>query len=59
MKEYNKKVTRRELLVTATIGSVATTLVLPAKWKAPVVELVVTPAHAAASAPSTTSVPYT
>jgi len=46
--------TRREIITTVTVGAVATAVVLPAKWKKPLVDVVVTPAHAAASLAPTT-----
>jgi Chaperone of endosialidase len=40
---------RRRLLKIATLGGIATTLVLPSRWVKPVVKSVIVPAHAAAS----------
>ena len=48
------KVTRRQIITTVTVGAAATTFALPAKWKKPLVDVVVTPAHAAASEAATT-----
>lgn len=49
-KKSNKLITRRNLI----IGGVATMVVLPSKWTKPVVDTIITPAHAQASAPATT-----
>ncbi|MCP4314933.1 MAG: hypothetical protein GY789_02560 [Hyphomicrobiales bacterium] len=67
MSQENKpKYTRREIIKNVMIGGVLTVIVLPRKWTRPIVETVVTPAHAAGSAhptkgPSikTTGVPTT
>jgi len=47
---------RRQVLKIFTIGGVATTVLLPSKWTAPIVKSVIVPAHAAAS-PKTTHKP--
>ncbi len=48
---------RRQVLKLVMIGGVATAVVMPSKWVKPVVNAVIPPAHAAASAPSTTAAP--
>jgi hypothetical protein len=45
---------RRQVLKYVLIGGVATAVVMPSKWVKPVVNAVIPPAHAAASAPATT-----
>lgn len=49
-KKTENAVSRRTLL----IGGVATVLILPSKWTKPVIDTIITPAHAQASAPATT-----
>ena len=53
----NKKpeYTRRQVIKKVMIGGVIATVVLPGKWTRPIIETVITPAHAAASAPATTA----
>jgi hypothetical protein len=46
---------RRQVLKYVMIGGVATAVVMPSKWVKPVVNAVIPPAHAAASAPATTA----
>jgi hypothetical protein len=46
---------RRQVLKYVMIGGVATAVVMPSKWAKPVVNAVIPPAHAAASAPATTN----
>ena len=41
---------RRRILTIAAMGGIATTFVLPSKWAKPIIQTVVVPAHAAASA---------
>ncbi len=55
MSEGNKKnISRRQVMTTVAIGGVATAVMLPGKWTKPIVDSVITPAHAASSAPPTT-----
>ena len=53
-KKNATELTRRQIITTVSVGAVATTFALPAKWKKPLVDVVVTPAHAAASDAATT-----
>jgi hypothetical protein len=50
---------RRQVLKLVMIGGVATAVAMPGKWVKPVVNAVIPPAHAAASAPATTKAPGT
>jgi hypothetical protein len=50
---------RRQVLKYVMIGGVATAVMMPNKWVKPVVNAVIPPAHAAASAPATTVAPAT
>ncbi len=55
MSEGNKKnVSRRQVMTTVAIGGVATAVMLPSKWTKPIVDSVITPAHAQSSPPPTT-----
>ena len=55
MSEGNEKnISRRQVMKTIAIGGVATAVMLPGKWTKPIVDSVITPAHAASSAPPTT-----
>jgi hypothetical protein len=47
---------RRQVLKYVMMGGVATAVMMPNKWVKPVVNAVIPPAHAAASAPATTQV---
>jgi hypothetical protein len=50
-----EKVSRRRAMKVLGVGGVvAATLMLPSKWTKPVVESIIVPAHAQASAPPTT-----
>jgi hypothetical protein len=55
MTSQDKKYDRRQVLKVVLIGGVATTVALPSKWTKPIINAVVVPAHAAASAPPTTT----
>lgn len=56
MSENNDpKYTRRDIIKKVMIGGVLTVIVLPRKWTRPIIETVVTPAHAAASVPPGTT----
>lgn len=58
MSEGNEKnISRRQVMKTIAIGGVATAVMLPGKWTKPIVDSVITPAHAASSAPATTAAP--
>jgi hypothetical protein len=48
---------RRAMKVLGAGGVVAATLMLPSKWTKPVVESIIVPAHAQASAPPTSTAP--
>ncbi len=51
---------RRTFLRVIAIGGVATAVMLPSRWMKPIVNSVIVPAHAASSAPpSTTPAPST
>ena len=52
--QKKREITRRDIMKTVVIGGVATMIVLPGKWTRPVIDSVVTPALAQASAPGTT-----
>ena len=47
----------RRRAIAVTIGGVAMTISLPSRWLKPLVDAVIVPAHAAASAPATTPKP--
>lgn len=57
--DKSKNISRRQVMKTVVIGGVATMVMLPSKWTKPIVDTVVTPAHAASSAPATTAAPTT
>ena len=50
----NKKMNRRRALKIVAGGAVVATIALPSKWMRPVVESIIVPAHAQASAAPTT-----
>lgn len=47
----------RRRAIAVTIGGVVMTISLPSRWLKPLVDAVIVPAHAAASAPATTTGP--
>jgi len=57
MGDKKSGVDRRQVLKFVMIGGVATAVVMPSKWVKPVVNAVIPPAHAAASAPAAASTP--
>ena len=50
----NKPSVDRRQVLKITLGGVAAALILPHAWTKPIVNSVIVPAHAAASAPATT-----
>jgi hypothetical protein len=50
-KSVSESLTRRRVLKVVLIGGVATAIMMPAKWTKPIIEAVVSPAHAASSGP--------
>ena len=57
MDNHDKQYDRRKVMKVLVIGGVATAVALPGKWTKPLINAVIVPAHAAASAPPTTVPP--
>ena len=53
----NRPSSDRRQLLKVMLGGVAAALILPTQWTKPLVNSVIVPAHAAASAPATTVAP--
>lgn len=55
MESQNSRITRRQVVKTVLVGGTLATLILPTKWTKPLVNSIIVPAHAQASAPATTT----
>ena len=58
MQREDPKYNRRDIIKKVLIGGAIATVVLPGKWTKPLVNSIIVPAHAQASAPATSTTEF-